>query len=102
MEYSFVDINTNEKVSTVRPIVVLWSLGDTDMSTIVNPSDITFAYSIIKNKVDFSKLSDVSKLLYTYRIADVDLSSIVNPSDITALYSIVKGKGSGRIYRTLN
>ena len=56
----------------------------------------------LTNKVDFSKLSDVSKLLYTYRIADVDLSSIVNPSDITALYSIVKGKGSGRIYRTLN
>lgn len=101
MKYSFTDTVSNQKIVEIRPVVLLWDLGDIDMSTIVNPSDVTAEYSVIKGKYDYSKISAETKALYEYRIADADLSTIINPSDITALYSIIKGKVESKIYRVL-
>ena len=100
MTYSFTDTQTNQEVTAERTVVVLWSLGDIDLSAITNPSDVTALYTIIKGKVSLNGLSQSFQNLYTYRIADVDLSTIINPSDVTALYSVIKGKSSDKIYKT--
>lgn len=100
MTYSFTDTVTNTEVKVERPIVILWELGDVDMSSIINPSDVTALYSVIKSKVSFTNAPQNFEALYTYRIADADLSEIVNPSDVTALYSIIKGKVTNKVYNT--
>lgn len=102
MTYSFTDPQTQETVSEYRPIVVVWDLGDADLSAIVNPSDVTSLYSLIRNKIDVSNNTPAVKNLYTYRIADADLSAIVNPSDVTGLYSIIRSKMPSKIYHQLN
>lgn len=101
MTYEFTDPNTNETVSINRPIIVLWGLGDVDLSTIVNPSDVTSIYGVIRRSIDLSKVSQSVNNLYTYRIADVDLSGIVNPSDVTAIYSIIRKTAPEQIYMQL-
>lgn len=102
LNYSFIDTYTSEKVTQERPIVLLWELGDVDLSTIINPSDVTAVYSLIRNKISFTGLSDKVVNLYKYRIADADTSGMINPSDVTGLYAVIRGRTDKYMYRITN
>lgn len=102
LNYSFTDTYTSETITESRPIVILWALGDVDLSSIVNPSDVTSVYSVIRNAIDFTGVPTSSVNLHKYRMADADMSGIVNPSDVTGMYSIIRGQIDKYMYRIIN
>ena len=94
MSYTFHDdaTNTDKKLDETRPVVVLWDLGDADLSTIINSSDATYVTSYIKEtEMPGNGIDDENFLkLFLFRIMDADKSGIINSSDKTAITSHIK------------
>lgn len=92
LTYSFTDPVTNETVEETRKVVMLWKQGDTNLSTIMNPSDSSYTTQIIKNLVTpLNGVTGMARGLYYYRIVDIDMSSVVNPSDASTVTQTIKG-----------
>ena len=107
MTYTFHDNATDREVTVEekRPVVILWELGDADISTIKNPSDATYISSYIKGlEQPTNGITDnnVHKL-YFYRIMDADKSGVVNGSDSTKISASIAGSDViTPFYTTLN
>lgn len=92
MEYSFTDPVTNENVTIERDVVVVWDIGDSDLSTIRNAADSSAITSHVKGVSNATKdVNLASANIFLYRIMDVDRSGIVNAADASGNTSIVKG-----------
>lgn len=92
MEYSFTDPVTNENVTVSRDVVVVWDIGDSDLSTIRNAADSSAITSHVKGVSNAVKdVNTDSANIFLFRIMDVDRSGIVNAADASANTSIVKG-----------
>lgn len=110
MEYEYTD-SYGVQAKVERPIIVLWGLGDADMTAQVNVSDPGAVYSVVNNKINLitNDMSVEEKAfrqqvtnLYKFRIVDADTSAQVNVSDPGAVYSVVNKKLDERIYSELN
>ncbi len=92
MEYSFTDPVTNENVTIERDVVVVWDIGDSDLSTIRNAADSSAITSHVKGVSNAIKdVNTASANVFLYRIMDVDRSGIVNAADASGNTSIIKG-----------
>ena len=95
MVYTYEDSETGDNIEVgERPVIVLWELGDADLSTIMNGSDSTYISSYIKGlekPIDGIKEEKIQRL-YLYRIMDVDRSGIVNGSDTTKISASISGR----------
>lgn len=92
MEYSFTDPVTNENVTVSRDVVVVWEIGDSDLSTIRNAADSSAITSHVKGVSNAVKdVNTNSANIFLFRVMDVDRSGIVNAADASANTSIVKG-----------
>lgn len=104
MKYAFVDPNTNEVVTSVRKIVIVFLRGDTNFDNSINGTDQT----VIINKVKGTALYDESIVpertgyLYTYRSADTNMDGSVNGTDQTAIINKVKGAEMVQFYKNLD
>lgn len=95
MEYSFVDSLTEETVTQTRKVVLLWTLGDADLSTLRNAADASTITGYVKGSSSpTSGVDTTSANIYIYRILDVDRSGIVNAADASTVSAIVKGSST--------
>lgn len=110
MEYEYTD-EYNQKAKAERPIIILWGLGDADMTAQVNVSDPGAVYSVVNGKVklitsdmseDEKNFREKIRNLFLFRIVDADTSGQVNVSDPGAVYSVVNKKLDEKIYNELD
>ncbi len=104
MKYSFNDTKTGQTITTIRKVVLLWALGDADLSTIRNAADASSTTSYVKGvSRPLDGVNNVTGNLYLYRIIDADKSGIVNAADASTITSIVKGVAKPEeFYQNLN
>lgn len=95
MEYSFTDPVTSEVVKIERPVVVIWQIGDADLSTIRNAADASSITGYVKGtSTPTDGVDTASANIFFYRIMDVDHSGIINAADASNTTAIVKGSSS--------
>jgi hypothetical protein len=76
------DASGNDMVAT-RPIVILASIGDTDMNGVVNGLDSNIINNRTESPIPDEKTTGAEKFgaLYTHRIVDTDNNSVTNGLD---------------------
>ena len=73
LEYTISDPVTGEDITASRNVVVLWELGDVDMTLVVNPSDATNLNKMIRDSyAPLDGVTGVTRGLYYYRICDFE------------------------------
>lgn len=104
MSYSFNDTKTGETITAIRKVVLLWTLGDADLSTIRNAADSSSTTSYVKGvSRPLTGVNSITGNLYLYRIIDADKSGIINAADASTITSIVKGVAKPEeFYKNLN
>ena len=103
MTYTFNDPITLEEVSVNRYVVVIWTLGDVDLSTVRNSGDSSTITSYLKGvtKLKDGVATNITNI-YFYRIIDVDRSGVLNAGDGSTITSILKGVSKEKtFYREL-
>lgn len=92
LEYSYTDTITNETVTNKRKVIMLWQVGDANLSAVFNPSDSSYMTQVIKGiATPLNGVTGATPGLYTYRIMDINYSRVFNPSDASYAVQIIKG-----------
>jgi hypothetical protein len=104
IKYTFTDSYTNEECSVERNLIMLWTMGDADLSGIRNGGDVTTINKILKGtSVPLKNVTGVTRCIYTFRVLDADRSGIFNGGDATTVTKILKGTVTEKVaYRHLN
>ena len=86
MEYKFTDEVTNETVTTIRKVIVLFRTGDTDMDKIISAIDLNAVkLAVATNKTTIDGAPDITNNLYLHRMMDTDNSGDISAIDINAV-----------------
>ncbi len=92
LEYTVSDPVTGENITASRNVVVLWDLGDVDMTLVINPSDATNLNKMLQGSyTPLNGVEGVPRCLYFYRICDFDNTGAVNSSDATNSSKYLRG-----------
>lgn len=101
--YKFTDPQTQEQVTETRKVVMLWTLGDANLSKVLNPSDASYIIQTIRGiATPLNNVTGSTRCIYYYRIIDTNLSGVVNPSDQSYTIQIIKNIApTVKLYKTI-
>ena len=89
MTYSFVDKITGETVETSRKVVLLYGVGDLDMSGSFDSLDATAIKNLTsRTTFPYTGVEATIENLHRYRIADADASGTVDSLDATNIKNL--------------
>lgn len=93
MKYSYKDSYTGDTVESTRKIVVLWLLGDSDLSGILNSTDADTINHVLAGRMDvYSGVDEDVLNLYKFRIVDYDGSAVINSTDADVINHVLAGR----------
>lgn len=104
LKYSYTDTTSGSTTTEERYVVMLWTRGDANLSTVANPTDSSYITQVIKEVVTpLDGVTGITRGIYYYRVLDVNMSAVVNPTDSSYATQMVKGAQSdARMYPAIS
>ncbi|MCD8390366.1 MAG: fibronectin type III domain-containing protein, partial [Firmicutes bacterium] len=92
MTYTLKDGDGNTQATKDRTVVVLWDIGDVDMTGGLDISDVTDITNIVAGVLDaVANIKTSVSNVFRYRIADIDMTGGLDISDVTEITNTVAG-----------
>lgn len=93
MKYTYFDSYSNSTAEASRKIVILWELGDSDLSGILNSTDADVLNHLLAGRINlYSGVAEEVLNVYKFRILDYDQSSVVNSTDADTINHVLAGR----------